>query len=490
MTLNQLMKLLFFCLISCNFSFSQVTVLDKITAEPIPYVHVRLIGVNYGIISDFNGQFQTDSLSIRGDSVLVSCLGYESVRTSIDQLKQANQILLDPISQEIDEVTVARSAGKFKRITLGITKKPKSIGIDPSITSTNGTIRATHIPNEHSSEGILKSAAIYITDDGFPDAHFRLHIYSVSELEIRPGKELTRTNIIASGTAGNEWIEIDLRDQRIVIPENGCFVGIEWFDSPKSYYYQDTLRYNGVTLRDGQQRDTTYTHIRRGNGIVLGSRSEPYKFAKNKLWYKTPSSDDWVNWCTSAIREEEFNIPDTLPSGHVITRNEENVHFLTPCINIEVSFPKEKIKPSLEPPKNRKVNKLERVKEDNFNFPQASVSELFNSLIKAFQEDEIVYVLKYLCVYADDELDELVSLVEENEQSAGDYFSPSEKERIIDHFRAILNDLSEESLTKIDGHQFKINANNHTYLLLVEDGKWKLNPYSRQTKKVNPIFKE
>lgn len=490
MTKNQPMKLLFFCLISCNFVFSQVTVLDKITAEPIPYVHVRLIGVNYGIISDFEGQFNTDSLSTQGDSILVSCLGYESLSTSIGNLKPNNQILLDPISQEIEEVTVARSAGKFKRITLGITKKPKSIGNDATTTSTNGTIRTTHIPNEHSSEGILKSAAVYITDDGFPDAHFRLHIYSVSELEIRPGKELTRTNIIASGTAGNEWIEIDLRDQRIMIPENGCFVGIEWFDSPSAHYFQDTLRNIGVTLVDGKQRDTTYTHIRRGNGIVLGSRSEPYKFAKNKLWYKTPSSDDWVNWCTSAIREDEFNIPDTLPSGHVITRNEENVHFLTPCINIEVSFPKEKIKSALEPPKNRKVNKLERVKEDNFNFPQASVSELLESLIKAFKEDEIVYVLKYLCVYAEDELDDVLSIVEENEHSSGEYFSPSDKERIIDHFSAIINDLSEESLTKIDSHQFRLSANNHTYLLLVEDGKWKLNPYSRQTKKVDSVFKE
>lgn len=463
-------------LLCSNFLYAQIQIIDSLTSEPIPYVHVKLVRGNKGTITNYNGYFELDSLFMEKDSIVISCIGYESKSYSLQDLISSSQITLSPAFQQVDEVNITKKKGKYKLKNMGISQKPKTKFFDYSVTAKNGMIRAVYIPNEYSLPGVLKTANLFITDKGFPDAHFRIHIYSVSPLEIRPNKELTTLNIIASGVTGNEWVRIDLTNQRIVVPENGCFVGIEWFDHPKSVYFRDTLKIEGITLVGGKNKDTTYAHIRSGNGIVLGSRSESYKFAKNKLWYKTPLSEEWVNSTTTD--EEKFNVPDTLSNGYVILLNENNTFFKIPCLNIEVSFRKEKVDIYYETPKKRKLNKLERVKEDSFNYPQASVMELFNSLIKAVEKDNIVYILKFLCVYADDELDQILSTIKDKENSTGVYFSESDKKRIIDHFTTIINNLDENSLDKVDSHHFELKVNNDDYNLIIDNGKWKVNPYS------------
>lgn len=475
-----MIKFLLF-LISLLFFFkvnSQIQIVDSLTFLPIPYTYIKAVGKNEGVISDYNGYFKLDSVFNLYDSLKISCIGYEPKIVPMSSVVHSDMITLNPEALQFEEVIVTKKKGRYRLRELGITKKPKTKFFDYSVTARNGTIRAVYIPNEHSYPGVLKYVNLYVTDNGFPDAHFRIHIYGVSNLAIKPGEELTSSNIISSGTTGNEWIKIDMTNERILVPENGCFVGVEWFDHPQSTYFQDTLKNEVVTLVEGEFRDTTHTYIRSGNGIVLGSRSQTYKFAKNKLWYKTHLSGKWINWCTSTTDESSFNIPDTLLNGHTILLNENNTFFKVPCVNAEVSFRKEKIDLKYDDPKKRKLNRLERVREDNFIYPQSSIIELFSSLIKAVENDDIIYILKYLCVYTDDELDDILSSIKDNKDTLGSYFSESDKERIINHFTKITNNLNEDSIVKIDIHHFVLKINNARYNLVVDDGKWKINPYS------------
>jgi hypothetical protein len=457
---------------------AQIQIVDSVTSAGIPYAHIRVVGKKERAISDYNGYFTLDSTFKINDSIRILCTGYQSKIVALNSMAHSDRIILTPEFHELEDVLITKKKGFYQLRELGITKGPKTQFFDYSVTAINGTIRAVYMPNEYSLSGVLKFVNVFVTKNGYPDAHFRIHIYSVSHLAIKPGKELTSSNIISSGTTGNEWIKIDLTSERILIPENGCFVGIEWFDHPKSTYFQDTLRYKGVTQVDNKRRDTIYTNIRKGNGIVLGSRTECYKFAKNKLWYKTLLSDGWVNWCTSTTNESSFNIPDTVPSGHIFIRNEHNVFYAVPCINVEVSFSKEKIDLKYDDPKKRKLNKLERVKEDVFIYPQSSILELLSSLIKAVVNDDIIYILKYLCVYDDDELNDILSTMKNNEDSKGIYFSDSDKEKIINHFTIIINNLGEDSIVKLDHHHYELKVNSNRYNLVVDNGKWKINPYT------------
>jgi len=457
---------------------AQIQIVDSITSTPIPYTHIRTIGKNQGVISDYNGYFTLDSAFRLSDSVRISCTGYQPKTFEVNSIVHSDRITLTPEVRQLEEVLFVKKKGNYKLRELGITKGPKTQFFDYSVTAQNGTIRAVYMPNDYSLSGILRYVNVFVTENGFPNAHFRVHVYGVSHFAIKPDKELTSSNIISSGTTGNEWIKIDLTAERILIPENGCFIGIEWFDHPQSAYFQDTVRYKGVTQVNDKLKDTIYSHIRSGNGIVLGSRTESYKFAKNKLWYRTPLSDGWVNWCTSTTDEASFNIPDTLQNGHIFIRNENNSFYQVPCINVEVSFPSEKIDLKYDDPKKRKLNKLERVKEDNFMYPQSSVLELFSSLIKAVENDDIIYILKYLCVYGDDELNDILSTMKDNEDAIGTYFSDSDKEKIINHFTTIINNLDEDSIVKLDHHHYEVTINAERYNLIVDNGKWKINPYT------------
>lgn len=374
---------LFGALLFTNLLLAQLQITDSITAAPVPYARIRLAGSNEGTITDYDGYFDPYAVFKANDSILISCIGYETKGYRLKNNTSSNRITLLPVSQQLEEVTIQQKKGKFVRKVLGITKDPKTMFFDHNITANNGTIRAFYIPNEYSIPGILKNVQVYITDKGYPDAHFRVHIYNVSPLEIKPDTELTTSNRIASGTTGNEWLQIDLSSERIVIPENGCFVGIEWFDHPKSHSFSDTMKVRGVTYSNGQTKDTLYAIISSGNGVALGSRDETYKIAKNKLWYKTDATDKWINWCAQVTDESKFYIADTLGNGNIFIRNENNTYFSVPCIHIEMTLPKEKVDLKLEDPPKRKLNQFEKVKENNFLYPQSSVTELFNSLIKA-----------------------------------------------------------------------------------------------------------
>ena len=56
----------------------QGDVLDDQTDEPIPYVHIWFQGTTIGTYSSSIGRFQLKHTSESGDSLIFSCVGYET----------------------------------------------------------------------------------------------------------------------------------------------------------------------------------------------------------------------------------------------------------------------------------------------------------------------------------------------------------------------------------------------------------------------------
>lgn len=465
----------------CSFSHAQYHIIDSETKKAVSYAHVKTTDFNTGEIANYNGEFLLDSSFIDVDTLVISCIGYKSRFISMNDLSPTDPIELVPSAKNLNEVIVSAKRDKFQLKKLGINKNPKTMFFDNTVTGDNGVEKAVWMSNEYDVPGFVKTVNVYVSDLGFPDAHFRIHVYASDPFTNEPGKELTHTNIIASGIEGDEWVTIDLSDQYIQIPETGCFVGIEWFDSPKSEYYQDTL-FNKISMYvNGEYKDTIYRQVRRGNGMALGSRPEAYAYSKNKLWYRSLSNNQWINHTTT--NEARFNIPDTLASGTIHIINEKNLYFRIPCIYVEVSFPKSKIKTQFKDPKKRKFNQFEKVKEDSFKYPQSNISELFSSLIKAFENNDVIYVLKYLCVYDQEEQDKIIQTLENNQTEFEDYIAEEELERIIEHLIDFQKKMDPESLIKVDDKHFKVQVENDSYDLIIDQGKWKINPYSYKVMK-------
>lgn len=454
-------------------STSQIRVVDSKTEKPISYAHIKSKNGTKGVIADFKGYFSLDNNFSNEDTIIISCIGYQAKELFIGNINSKNTIQLKASQQKIKEVIISAKKTKFKTRTLGVTNKQRG---DHSFknagTAMNGEERAVWVPNEYSVQGKLEYTNIYVTDLGYPNAHFRVHVYDCNPLEVKPGKELTNSNIIASGEEGDRWVKIDMREEQIRVGENGCFIGIEWFDSPQAKFYNDTIYKNGSIKRNDEWKDTIYTIQRKGNGAVLGSVYKPYRFTKNKMWQKKDSI--WVRFGYNPS-DTIFYKTDTLRNGETYYKTPDNHYHAILSINIEVAIPKNKADLAFDSPKKRKLNRIEKEKVDLFKYPQSSISELFSSLIKAFENDQIIYVLKFLCVYQEDELKEILADLDTESQNL---IKDEERTKIVEYFKKVYAKIEDSQLDQVDNKHFKLTVENETYNLIVDKGLWKVSPYS------------
>lgn len=153
---------LFFILFSYSQGHSQSLssiILDSVTQKPIPYVTVLL--KNSGVITNEEGRFTFllgDKIK-ETDSLLISCIGYESIGKPLAEFKE-NFIYLNPKAIELKEVIVSNKNYTPKEIIelveenieknyrLGFTKKRLFLreSYQNTIEKTNYTIKESTIP--------------------------------------------------------------------------------------------------------------------------------------------------------------------------------------------------------------------------------------------------------------------------------------------------------------------------------------------------------
>ena len=467
-----------FCLFISLLGFSQTTktvILDSTTNTPIAFVRVSIPGNDTYLLSNSKGEISLDSLWMKSNTLSVYCYGY--IRKTIS--KNQTKILLSPIYKELKESKVVVVKHKYGHRKLGETDHPTPRNVKNDwgtciLTGSNGELQVVWIPNEKSLKGYLEKVNVFILAMGQPSAYFRLHFYACSKLKLEPGEEITSQNIIAKGTTGNEWVTVDISSLRIPLFENGIFVGIEWFENEINTSFIDTLTFKINYVDRGR---VTEKHVYKGNGCVLGSQSRPYRVSKhinwgfrNNKWY-----DENLAFGDKILEIRKRTIVrDTTFENKLYLPSPDHTYFQVPCINIDVKYIKQKNESEFEDPKKRKLNRFEKVKEDNFIYPQNTINELFSSLIKGIEKNEFIYVLKYLCVYSEDQFDNLLKDI----NHLGTKLTPKEQESCLKWIKKFQDGLKEENITLVEGNEFLLNVNGEKVYLLHEKGKWKLNPYS------------
>ncbi len=449
-----------------SFTQTSIKINDKETNQPIPFVHVKPVGKDTAFLSSFNGIIVLDSSYQAGDSVVLSCIGYNDKIVVLNDDLQELRLSLVKSAFLLKDVTVTGKKIKYGHTKLGVTRKPPKNPFFHHYYGRTGELRASWIPNSKSLKGTIENLNIYVTDMGFPNAYFRVHIYECSPVSVKPGKEMINKNIVVNGSTGNEWVSVDLSSMRLRIPENGFFVGIEWFSADTSTNFSDTIVYNTST--------DPLKIVHKGNGAVLGTVSEKYIYSKNKGWALQPSGE-WES--SSKVNEERFNVPYKMNNGKMNSYNEKTLYLNVPCINADIKYVKDKEDMAFKDPKKRKLNRIDHVKQDLFKYPQNSIDALFASLIKGFENNEIIYILKYLCVFKEDEFDHLL---EDLKSDAGEELvSLKEREEIIETLKKARENLNTENLEKIREFCYQIKINGDDYSLTYKNGLWKINPYSK-----------
>ena len=254
---------LFFIILGCYVSFSQIKVLDSISKSPVSYATISF-GNGQGIFADDDGVFYfTKKLYPDVDSLHISAIGFKNLNIAAENLP--NQLLLQPQADALDEVVLSTNLNrKFKEETL----KPyldddyyncwlptieseiavyfsKSSEQDQKLTSVTFPIaleskdwnKRKRANSDKKKFSTLFKVQFYANDNG------------------KPGKALTYETIVFRATEKNgDAYELNVEDYDIYIPKNGFFVSIQVM---------------GYTNKEGKLLpNKKYKEIKTKNGIV------------------------------------------------------------------------------------------------------------------------------------------------------------------------------------------------------------------------------
>lgn len=216
-------------------------VYDANTREPLAYATIGSVNKNYGCYSDTTGYFSL-FFSDYDDSIKISYLGYNSLKTNVRRLQENPNVLLTPKLIELEEAIIS-SSGKFKEFDIGFfTKRCRSVRVQ----SYPPHVHAIYIPYP---EGVEQQPLIKSINMAYVLAYGRNSLIRVQLLTMKkngmPDRIIYSKNIklTAKKANRNSKATIEISDKQVYMPENGIFVALEWIFEPQ---FQST--YNGKAI--------------------------------------------------------------------------------------------------------------------------------------------------------------------------------------------------------------------------------------------------
>lgn len=247
-------SIIFFLLLSTA-AFSQNTlikgrILSAKDNQPLPYVNLMMQKRALGTSSDKNGFYAVKVPdSILNEKIRLSSVGYEQKILSLKDLGKG-LVYLQPKTEDLAEVYISKIL-EDQHVTIRPNWKKEVIGIGNLNGGLYPSIIAKKIgkPEKIKGDCFLEELTIYFyqtREQQDISPKFRLHIYSVAE-NGAPGKEILGDYILEK-SENRSKLEIDLLEEKIRVPQEGVFIGLEHlfikenqFKEVKDYYINDSL---------------------------------------------------------------------------------------------------------------------------------------------------------------------------------------------------------------------------------------------------------
>ncbi len=225
-------------------------VVDSENGQALAYAHLLFQNYAMGTTSDTDGWFAFSVPdSLRNESVWISYVGYKPRLVKIETLG-GKTVQLNPKTEGLGEILIEPIRNKKNYVYRpGWTERPIGFG------NLNAGLYPSQIavyypkPDKFENSCFLEEVKVYFfkTKEQWKlPSKFRLHIYDMDE-NGKPGKDLLK-NFIIEREAGESSLNIELLDQKIRIPEQGFFVGVEHlfikknqYTETKDYYINDSL---------------------------------------------------------------------------------------------------------------------------------------------------------------------------------------------------------------------------------------------------------
>jgi len=196
-----------------------------IDGKGIPYAAIEADDRLEGFLCLENGTFSFEANPDSVKTFIFYSMGYERKKIMVKKLPLDSIIVhLSPGYYNLEEETI--TADKKRKSREHILGK-KNLHHNGGSYMLYGDEVAIYLNANPERKGFLKEIYVYITDQGIPTTKFRVHVYQKDATNIFPSSELTDNPIIAQAAKGNEWVKVDVSNERISTG-NGIFISVEW----------------------------------------------------------------------------------------------------------------------------------------------------------------------------------------------------------------------------------------------------------------------
>lgn len=255
----------------------QFRLIDQVSKQPVSYATVGLVKQNTGASTDTEGMLSLKNVADPLDSILVSCLGYESKRLSLVHLsiQDINTIELESKVYTIQAIEIKPEEFSNEVMVLNkINKKDYPIGLIVGEYSQQHA-RKFELKTEQGRHFLRSISFLAKRRPDHQIATIRIRIYAANPDSEIPGPDLLGTNIIRTIHKNDEIIKVDLSKYNIIVSDPGFFVAFEWIK----------IKENGIQLRqrDGSFRESFIPSI----GITGGKSDSCWTLNYKNEWLDT-----------------------------------------------------------------------------------------------------------------------------------------------------------------------------------------------------------
>ena len=238
--------LLIILLMLPTFSFAQAVyegqVLNKTTELAVPNVSVILLKQKTGTQTNTQGYFNlvTEDL-VPNDTLIFSSVGYQTYRLPVSAYQKQMFVLLEASNTQLNEVRIGNQKIKSLILDKFSYRDLKNMYSDLYSHYTSLIVSHTVLAKlfmAPRNNVVLTGIALGRQD--FPSSPssairnkfttFSVHIIAQDTITKAPGKVLFTKTI--SLTDNSKWVDIDLSNDNLIIPEKFFFIAIEWMYIP------------------------------------------------------------------------------------------------------------------------------------------------------------------------------------------------------------------------------------------------------------------
>lgn len=256
------------CIIAIAAKAQTITgkIIDSASGQPLPFASIIFTQSQKFVYANAKGELSFNKDSVKAnDTLIVSYLGYLDTRVKALDIIKKPVIKLSPSSRQLSNVVVENCSSVKQSKANYYRGRPSSyIGPGPE----TKIIIISHYTNDKKVQGYISKISFYSSvNSSIP---VRLHWYEWNNVEQKPGKELTVTNLLYYSSK-HGWNDFNIPEKAFYYDTSGIVLGIE-------FIYPDENKAALVSFKDEKEKLAWLNNLSHRWGLGMNDRSAKPSF--------------------------------------------------------------------------------------------------------------------------------------------------------------------------------------------------------------------